>query len=117
VAASLHKLSPAETKPGPAASETALRAVLADLDQGAMSETRYTPAALGYIRRAKQAGLGTPDGLLYLGTIWLRRPEEKAEKSLEVFQIRAAGQKTLCGISLEGELVGDFLCTASYQLS
>lgn len=116
VAASLHKLSPSEAKPGPAASEAALRRVLADLDQGTLTEPRYTPAALGYIRKAKPAALGTPDGLLYLGTIRHRRPEEKIEKDVEVFEIRAAGKKTLCGVSLEGELVGDFLCTASYQL-
>ena len=118
VAASLHKLSPSETRPGPAASEAALRRVLADLDQGTLTEPRYTPAALGYIRKAKPAALGTPDDLLYLGTIRHRRPEEKIEKDVEVFEIRAAGKKTLCGVSLEeGELVSDFLCTASYQLS
>lgn len=118
VAASLHKLSPSEARPGPAASEAALRRVLEDLDQGTLTEPRYTPAALGYIRKAKPAALGTPDAVLYLGTIRHRRPEEKSEKDVEVFEIRAGGQKTLCGVSLqEGELVSDFLCTARYQLS
>lgn len=117
VAASLYKLSPSEARPGPAASEAALRRVLTDLDQGALTEPNYTPAALGYIRKAKPAALGTPDGLLYLGAIRQRRPEEKNEKDVEVFEIRAGGKKTLCGVSLDGgALVSDFLCTASYQL-
>lgn len=117
VPASLHKLLPSAAQPGPAASEAALRLVLGDLDRSALTEARYTPAALGYIRKAKPAALGSPDELLYLGSIRQRRPEEKEEKAVDVFQIRAAGQRTLCGVSLDGELVGDFYCTASYQFS
>lgn len=111
VPASLHKLSPAEDRPGPPAAEAALRRVLDDLDRGALTEEHYTPAALGYIRKAKPISLGKPDALLYLGAIRQRRPDEKTEKTIDVFEIRIAGHKTLCGVTVgDGDLIADFLC-------
>jgi hypothetical protein len=60
--------------------------------------------------------LGKPESLLHLGAIQHRRPEEKSEKSVQVFEVHSAGKKTLCGVSVdESGLVSDFMCAATEQ--
>ena len=96
------KIAPAETE---RPSAGLLRAVLADIAGGRLTDGRYAPEAAQRLRKdlgdlqSDREKLGPVRSLAYLDQLLPRHPFDPREQPLEVYRVEYAGGTQLCGIS------------------